>query len=181
MKIFSNLVLNLLNSFMLKEINKRVVVVQWKRFAGTDIDVFSSLKGFCDSYPIYNYHTLSNYLSKKKIPFENDDIKIERQPLIQKVKRPELPKVLFWDFDFDRLDWNRSYRTIIERVLDKGDTRDWEEMIKFYGRENVIRALKSDITYLSDMTMEAVCKYFQLSKKQLRCYTKKQLRQAHWI
>jgi len=166
---------------MLKEINKRVVVVQWKRFAGTDIDVFSSLKGFCDSYPIYNYHTLSNYLSKKKIPFENDDIKIERQPLIQKVKRPELPKVLFWDFDFDRLDWNRSYRTIIERVLDKGDTRDWEEMIKFYGRENVIRALKSDITYLSDMTMEAVCKYFQLSKKQLRCYTKKQLRQAHWI
>ena len=166
---------------MLKELNKRVVVVQWKRFAGTDVDVFSSLKGFCDSYPSYNYHTLSNYLSKKKIPFENDDIRIERQPLIQKVKRPDLPKVLFWDFDFDKLDWNRSYRTIIERVLDKGDIRDWEEMIKFYGKENVIKALKTDITYLSDMTMEAVCKYFQLSKKQLRCYTKKQLHQGHWI
>lgn len=166
---------------MLKELNKRVVVVQWKRFAGTDVDVFSSLKGFCDSYPSYNYHTLSNYLSKKKIPFENNDIRVERQPLIQKVKRPDLPKVLFWDFDFDKLDWNRSYRTIIERVLDKGDIRDWEEMIKFYGKENVIKALKNDITYLSDMTMEAVCKYFQLSKKQLRCYTKKQLHQGHWI
>ena len=166
---------------MLKELNKRVVVVQWKRFAGTDVDVFSSLKGFCDSYPSYNYHTLSNYLSKKKIPFENDDIRVERQPLIQKVKRPDLPKVLFWDFDFHKLDWNRSYRTIIERVLDKGDIRDWEEMIKFYGKENVIKALKNDITYLSDMTMEAVCKYFQLSKKQLRCYTKKQLHQGHWI
>ncbi len=166
---------------MLKELNKRVVVVQWKRFAGTEVDVFSSLKGFCDSYPNYNYHTLSNYLSKKKIPFENDDIRIERQALIQKVKRPDLPKVLFWDFDFDKVDWNRSYRTIIERVLDKGDSRDWEEMIKFYGRENVIKALKTDITYLSDMTMEAVCKYFQLSKEKLRCYTKKQLHQGHWI
>jgi len=166
---------------MSKELNKRVVVVQWKRFAGIDVDVFSSLKGFCDSYPSYNYHTLSNYLSKKKIPFENDEVKIERQPLIQKVKRPNLPKVLFWDFDFDKLDWNRSYRTIIERVLDKGDTRDWEEMIKFYGRENVIKALKNDINYLSDMTMEAVCKYFQLSKGKLKCYTKRQLQQGHWI
>ena len=166
---------------MLKELNKRVIVVHWKRFASTDIDVFSSLKGFCDSYPTYNYHTLNNYLSKKKVPFENDEIKIERHPLIQKVRRPDLPKVLFWDFDFEKLDWSRSYKTVIERVLDKGDTMDWEEMIRFYGRENVVKALNKDITYLSDMTIEAVCKYFQLSKEKLRCYTKKQLHQGHWI
>lgn len=166
---------------MLKELNKRVIVVHWKRFASTDIDVFSSLKGFCDSYPAYNYHTLNNYLSKKKIPFENDEIRIERQSLIQKVKRPDLPKVLFWDLDFDKLDWNRNHRTIMERVFDKGSPRDWEEMIRFYGREKVINALKNDITYLSDITMDAVCEYFQLSKEKLRCYTKKQLNQGHWI
>lgn len=142
---------------------------------------FQASRDFCDSYPTYNYHTLNNYLSKKKVPFENDEIKIERQPLIQKVRRPDLPKVLFWDFDFEKLDWSRSYKTVIERVLDKGNTMDWEEMIRFYGRENVIRALKEDITYLSDMTVEAVCKYFQLSKEKLRCYTKKQLHQGHWI
>ncbi|MBE5318750.1 hypothetical protein IM793_06270 [Pedobacter sp. MR2016-19] len=101
--------------------------------------------------------------------------------MIQKVRRPDLPKVLFWDFDFEKLDWSRSYKTVIERVLDKGNTMDWEEMIRFYGRENVIRALKEDITYLSDMTMEAVCRYFQLSKEKLRCYIKKQLHQGHWI
>lgn len=166
---------------MIKEVNKRVVVVQWKRFAGTYIDVFSSLKGFCDSYPAYNYHTLNNYLSKKKIPFENSDIKIERQPLIKQVKRPDLPKVLFWDFDFDKIDWNRSYKTVIERVLDKGAPEDWKEMIEFYGKENVVNALKRDITFLTDMTMGAVCKYFQLSKEELKCYTKKQLHKGHWI
>jgi len=162
-------------------LNKRVIVVYWKRFASTDIDVFSSLKGFCYSYPTYNYHTLNNYLSKKKIPFENDEIKIERQPLIKSVKRPDLPMVLFWDFDFEKLDWSRSYKTIIERVLDKGSSLDWEEMVRFYGRENVVKALTQDITYLSDMTMDAVCKYFQLDKEKLSCYTKKQLNQGHWI
>jgi len=166
---------------MKRELNKSVIVVHWKRFAGTDIDVFSSLKAFCDSYPIYKYHILNNYLSKKKVPFENDEIKVERQPLIKKVIRPNLPKVLFWDFEYDKLDWNRSYKTIMERVLDKGSERDWEEMIRFYGWENVIKALKEDIAYLSDMTMKAVCDYFQLSEEQLRCSTKKQLNQGHWI
>ncbi|HTM99894.1 MAG TPA: hypothetical protein VL088_14160 [Pedobacter sp.] len=166
---------------MQKEINKRVIVVHWKRFAGTDIDVFSSLKGFCDSYSSYNYHTLSNYLSKKKIPFENNEIKIERLPLLNHVDRPDLPKVLFWEFDFEKIDWKRNYRTIMERVLDKGNAAEWKEMIRFYRRENVVHALEHDITYLSDMTMEAVCKYFQLSKEKLKCYTKKQLNQGHWI
>lgn len=167
--------------FMVGEINKRVVVVQWKRFAGTDIDVFSSLKNFCDSYPDFNYHTLNNYLSKKKIPFENAEIKIERQPLLQKIERPDLPAVLFWEFDYDRIDWKRSYKTIIERVLDKGTKTEWEEMIRFYGRENVVHALKNDIVYLTDMTVDAVCEYFKLSKNELKCYTKKQLNPGHWI
>jgi hypothetical protein len=166
---------------MIKEINKRVVLVHWKRFAGIDIDVFSSLKAFCDGYPEFNYHTLNNYLSKKKIPFENKDVKIERQPVIQKISRPNLPRVLFWDLDFDKIDWRRSNLTIIERVLDKGNKSDWNEIIQFYGRDKIIYALKEEITYLTDMTVIAVCEYFQLSKQELKCYTKKQLNQQHWI
>ena len=166
---------------MVNEINKRVVVVYWKRFAGTDIDVFSSLKNFCDSYPKFNYHTLNNYLSKKKIPFENQEIKIVRQPLLTTVLRPNLPKVLFWEFDYDKIDWKRAYKTIIERVLDKGNTAEWEELIRFYGKDKIIFALKNEITYISDMTTDALCEYFQLSKQELKCYTKKQLNQGHWI
>ena len=69
----------------------------------------------------------------------------------------------------------------MERVLHKGNDKDWEELIRFYGRENIVQALKKDITYLSDMTVDAVCKYFQLSKEQLSCYTKKQISHEHWI
>ena len=166
---------------MSAELNKRVIVVQWKRFAGIDIDVFSSLKGFCDSYPEFNYNTLNNYLSKKKVPYETDQIKIERLPLIITVIRPKLPEVLFWEFDFAKIDWRRSYKTVIERVLDKGSSVEWEELISFYGRDKVVHALKNDIGYLTDITADAVCKYFQLTKQELKCYTKKLLNQGHWI
>lgn len=167
---------------MVKTNQKRVVVVQWKRFAGTDIDVFSSLKNFCDSYPVFNYHTLSNYLTKKKVPFENDEVRIERKALINhKLEKPALPGVLFWDMDYEKIDWQRAYLSIIERVLDKGDTAEWEEMIRFYGEEKVLYALKHEISYLTDMTVDAVCARFQLSKPMLKCYTKKQLNPQHWI
>lgn len=161
--------------------NKRVVVVQWKRFGGSELDVFTSLKGFCESFPIYNYNTLNNYLSKRKIPFENDEVKIERLPLLNKINKPNLPKTLFWDFDFEKIDWRRSHKTVIERVLDRGNLADWEEMIHFYSAENVLYALKNEINYLNDITVEEVCKYFKITEDELKCYTRKQLKQGHWI
>lgn len=166
---------------MAKEANKRVIVVQWKRFGGNELDIFTSLKGFCESFPSYNYNTLNNYLSKRKIPFENDEVKIERLPLITKMKKPDLPKTLFWDFDFEKIDWRRSYKTVIERVLDKGSQVEWEEMILFYGIENVLFSLKNEINYLNDITVDEVCKYFDLTEDTLKCYTRKQLKQEHWI
>jgi hypothetical protein len=142
---------------MYEKSGKRVVVVHWKRFAGIEIDVFNSLRGFCDSYPNFDYRTINTYLTEKNIPFENDEVKIEILPLINEVRRPNLPRSLFWEFDFDKIDWRRSYRTIIERVLDAGSVEHWEEMIRFYSRENVIHALKNDIGYLTDHTVGEVC------------------------
>lgn len=63
---------------------KRVVCVFWKKRYENAIELFSNLKILCESYPEYNYNTLSNYLSKKKIPFENNEVHIERK-IIQTV------------------------------------------------------------------------------------------------
>ena len=161
--------------------NRRIILVQWKRFAGTDIDVFSSLKGFCESYPEYKYGTLNNYLSKKKIPFENDQVKIERQPLLHKLERPNLPKFLFWEFDYEKLDWQRAYLSVIDRVIENGNPDHWAEMVRFYGQDRVIKALKYEISYLTDNGVKAVCRYFHLSKQELKCYSKKQSQNQHWI
>jgi hypothetical protein len=70
---------------------KRVVLVHWKNKPENPYEVFSNLKNFCLSYPDYNYNTLNNYLSKGKIPFDNQDIHIERKNVILKPK-PEIPQ-----------------------------------------------------------------------------------------
>lgn len=58
---------------------KRVVIINWKARKGNPFEVFSNLKILCESYPTYNYNTLNNYLSKNKIPYENDEVRIERK------------------------------------------------------------------------------------------------------
>jgi hypothetical protein len=70
-------------------INKRVVVVYWKNQPENPIEVFSSLKNFCLSYLEYNYNTLSNYLSKAKVPYETDKLRLERKNIFLKPKIQE--------------------------------------------------------------------------------------------
>jgi hypothetical protein len=70
-------------------INKRVVVVYWKNQPENPIEVFSSLKNFCLSYLEYNYNTLSNYLSKAKVPYETDKVRLERKNIFLKPKIQE--------------------------------------------------------------------------------------------
>lgn len=65
---------------------KRVVLVRWK---GTnEVELFSNLKNFCLSYSQYNYNTLNNYLSKEKIAYENEVVRVERKSIISKPKPP---------------------------------------------------------------------------------------------
>ena len=160
---------------------RRVILVYWKKLESNNMEVFSSLKNFCDSHPSYSYHTLSNYLSKKKVAYENSEIRLERKPIQTQSPKPDLPKRLFWEFDYENLDWQRSYRSIIERVLEWGSPQEWENMITFYGRESVIKALQEDISYLTDQAVRAVTTYFLLQKSELKCYTKKQSQKEHWI
>ena len=96
-------------------------------------------------------------------------------------EKPQLPKRLFWDTRFDELNWQKAYRTVISRVLERGTYAEWEELVRFYGRQTIIDALKNDITYLPDHPIEAICTYFNLKYEELACYAKKQSRKGHWI
>ncbi len=63
-------------------------MVHWKGRYENPFEVFSSLKNFCLSYSGYNYNTLSNYLSKDKIAYDNPQVRIERKEVIVKPKLP---------------------------------------------------------------------------------------------
>jgi hypothetical protein len=86
------------------------------------------------------------------------------------VPDPNLPKWMFWDLRYEELDWAESYLYVIERVLERGNDDEYTEMIRSYGMDRVIRALKSEIGYLPPYVIPRVCAYFGLRQEELRCH-----------
>jgi hypothetical protein len=128
----------------IKRTEKRVILIHWKTRPYCPVEVFSNLKLLCQSYPQYNYNTLNNYLSKAKIAYENDTIKVERLPifsrplLISAVSRSIIPVVTKQPLkEFDEKMQNMEYwlsrpakdrlaavTFIISQNLEKGQEMD---------------------------------------------------------
>jgi hypothetical protein len=96
-------------------------------------------------------------------------------------QKPNLPKRLFWDTNIDKIDWQKGYLGVIDRVIERGNNQELEETIRFYGKRKVIKTLKSEIKYLPDYAIEKVCNYFKLKKEELACYARSQSSRGHWI
>lgn len=94
---------------------------------------------------------------------------------------PDFHERLFWDWNFSRIDWEKHYLAVIDRIIERGNKDDWKEMVRFYGKPRVIKALKSEIKYLPDYIIEDVCGYFDVKHEALACYAHKQSRKGHWI
>ena len=45
---------------------------------------------------------------------------------------PNIRRILFWDTDFDKIDWARYQRSIISRVLERGSREEIAEIARFY-------------------------------------------------
>jgi hypothetical protein len=65
----------------------RVVALTWKDGRKNEVEIFSNLKILSATYPLYNYNTLNNYLSKAKMAYENEQVRIERV-VVQKKSFP---------------------------------------------------------------------------------------------
>ena len=52
-------------------------------------------------------------------------------------------KVIFWDTDFDKIDWDKNKSAVIKRVLERGNKKEIEEIISFYGREIISKEIKT--------------------------------------
>ena len=105
----------------------------------------------------------------------------EKNDQLENQPRPDIRKKLFWDWRYADIDWNKTYRSVIERVLERGTKEEWKELIIFYGEPKVLKALKEEIVFLPDYIMDEVSSFFNLKKEDLACYSRKLLRKGHWI
>jgi len=95
--------------------------------------------------------------------------------------KPNFDKGLFWDWRYDDIDWQKTYRSVIERVLERGTKQEWEEIIRFYGTPKIVTALKEEIKFLPDYILEEVSIYFGVRKEEMACVIRKEARKGQWI
>ena len=68
--------------------NKTGIIAYWP--CKNKYEIYSSLKGFVEHNPTYNYHTLASYVSRKKEPYYSKDLILTRSKIIG---RKELTKL----------------------------------------------------------------------------------------
>src|SRR5690606_25937455 len=69
-------------------------------------------------------------------------LKIKKKEIKSTPDLSILSKALFWDTDIQHIDWERQYRAVIQRVFERGDENDKNEIIRFYDAEKVEQALE---------------------------------------
>lgn len=87
------------------------------------------------------FHTEEDYFMMLQAGYEVKSKLTEnskRTPNLNNIR-----KVLFWDTSFDKIDWYKNKRAIIKRVLERGNQKEINEIIKFYGKSTVSTIAKS--------------------------------------
>lgn len=50
-------------------------------------------------------------------------------------------KSLFWDTDINKIDWDKQYKAVIQRVFERGNEMEKNEMERFYGKPTISNVL----------------------------------------
>ena len=70
------------------------------------------------------------------------NIRQEKEKRIQQTPQLSLfRKSLFWDTDFNKLNWKQQYKAIIKRIFERGNEKEKNELIRFYGKKKVQEVL----------------------------------------
>ncbi|MFH7010414.1 DUF6922 domain-containing protein [Flavobacterium sp. FlaQc-52] len=95
---------------------------------------------------------------------------------------PNLHPKFFWDFRFDNIDWDGGYKMVIARIVERGGQDQIDEIVRFYGREKVIKAVREEISFLPNYAIEDALKFFpELKKEEMYCYLNRKDKPYHWI
>lgn len=86
---------------------------------------------------------------------------------------------LLWEYDLSRFDWQAMRDVVVQRVVERGRVDDFYAMLNMYGVEGVRESIK-EIPVMNAKDMSFVCSVFDIEKKELKCYSRKQSRPQHW-
>ena len=71
------------------------------------------------------------------------DVKIAESEIKETPNINNIRSALFWDTDFNKIDWNKNKKAIIKRILERGNKTEINEIISFYGKKTISKEIKS--------------------------------------
>ncbi len=95
------------------------------------------------------------------------------RPYLYTMPKPELSRRIFWDVDFDKLDYDAKASFVIERVFERGDVPDIRNCRRYYGDEKITEVLLN-AKFLRLDTLHFVSAIFDKPLEAFRCYTLRQ-------
>lgn len=76
----------------------------------------------------------NDYFMLLQASYDVKSIEISNQesPNLSKIR-----KILFWDTDFNKIDWIKNKRAVIKRIFERGNDVEIEEIISYYGKSMI--------------------------------------------
>lgn len=91
----------------------------------------------------------------------------------------KLTKAIFWDTNYNHIDWDKRSRYVIGKVLNYGTIEDWNTIKAYYGKER----LKEEVIQIRDLDPKAMyfsSTIFNIPIQDFKCYTWRQSTPTPW-
>lgn len=88
-------------------------------------------------------------------------------------EKPIFDKRIFWDVDFENLDYDKKYKFVIERVFERGDVPDIRNCRRYYG-DDLVREVLLNAKFLPEMRMYLAAAVIDRPIEDFRCYKLRQ-------
>jgi len=86
---------------------------------------------------------------------------------------------IFWDVDRNKLDINKNFGFVLQRVLNYGLLHDWNLVYKSFGLKKITEEAKK-IRNLDDRSLHFIAHLSDSNLDDFKCYTTKQSIPKHW-
>lgn len=69
-------------------------------------------------------------------------IKNNKKYTMKECIKPNINPAFLWEYDLATFNWEKSYKIVIERILERGNFLEWKEMVKFYTKDQILETIK---------------------------------------
>lgn len=93
--------------------------------------------------------------------------------------KPIFNRRIFWDVNFDTIDYDKSAKFVIERVFERGDVDDIRQCRRYYGDQKISEILITT-KYLPERRLHLAAAVINKPVTEFLCYNSRPLNPSHY-